>query len=104
MIGLYGPHNVIGCTENKNYSAMLKQCDENNFSDCIRLQQYKSDNNGRFLPPSKEVKKVKMLECLNDFEIIMHLACCVIMFNKDFNKRTGSVGFQQQKRLIRGIR
>ena len=102
MFGLYGKHNVFACTENKNYSSMLKTCDKMFCKDCSRLRLYKSQNNGRFLPPSKDVKKLKVMECLNDFELITHGFCIVKVSEKapvSLQNQAAKVGNEMTKGL-----
>ena len=82
MFGLYGKHSAFACLENKNYSSMLKMCDKKICKECIRLNRYKANTGGSFVPPSKDVKKLKLLECCNEFELITHGFCVVKVCDK----------------------
>lgn len=92
MFGLYGPENVKAYTENRTYTDMLEPCHEN-CADCVRLQRFKSSNNGNFIPPSKE--KVNVLDCLNDFDLNDHGFCIVKVA-----KEVKNGGIQNQAELI----
>jgi hypothetical protein len=101
MFGLYGPENMKAYTENRTYTDMLEPCQEN-CSDCVRLQKFKSFHNGNFIPPSKE--KANVLDCLNDFDLNDHGFCIVKVTNEE---RNGGIGNQAEfigKDMKKGIR
>ena len=100
MFGLYGKHNLFSCLENKNYSSTLKQCDKIVCKDCARLRQYKAQTDGCFIPPPKDLKKLKVLECLNEFELITHGFCVVKVSEKlpiSVKNQSEKVGMEMTK-------
>lgn len=103
MFGVFGPHNVFGSIENKNYSSMVKKCVGNNCCDCMRLRQYKSLNNGKMVPPSKDLKKVKVLECLNDYELMNH-GFCIVKVSKKAPVSLLNQGMKVGNEMTQGIK
>lgn len=76
MFGVYAPVDEFGCAEEQNYSRMLRYCNEP-CDDCARLRILKESQNGNIVPSSKDIKKVKLLETLNDFDLKDHGFCIV---------------------------